>query len=67
MRQQASPYRFEPSGFRPFPPSVALMAAYLLLAVAVAAQANLDSLLAQARTAEKGGDYGGAARIYEQA
>ncbi len=45
----------------------AIIAAYVLLGVMVAAQSNLDTLLGQARTAEKGEDYSGAARIYEQA
>lgn len=45
----------------------AIIAAYVLLGLMVAAQSNLDTLLGQARTAEKGGDYSGAARIYDQA
>jgi tetratricopeptide (TPR) repeat protein len=53
--------------FRFLPLRAALIGAYMLLAVAVAAQTKVDTLLAQARTAEKGGDYGGAVRIYEEA
>lgn len=53
--------------FRVLPAAAVLIGAFLLLAVVVAAQNNLDALLGQARTAEKRGDYGGAAHIYEQA
>jgi tetratricopeptide (TPR) repeat protein len=67
MPRQRYAYHFElGSLFRPQPLRAALVGAYLLLAVAVAAQNNLDALLGQARAAEKQGDYGGAARIYEQ-
>jgi tetratricopeptide (TPR) repeat protein len=53
--------------FRPLPFRLSLLAACILLAITVAAQSNLATLLGQARVAEKSGDYGGAARIYEQA
>ena len=43
--------------FRFLPLRAALIGAYMLLAVAVAAQTKVDTLLGQARTAEKGGDY----------
>jgi tetratricopeptide (TPR) repeat protein len=53
--------------FRPLPPRAALIGIYLLLAVVVAAQNNLEALLGQARAAEKEEDYRGAARIYDHA
>ena len=53
--------------FRPLLFRVSLLGACMLVAMAVAAQSNLDTLLGQARVAEKSGDYAGAARIYEQA
>jgi tetratricopeptide (TPR) repeat protein len=43
------------------------VAVYLLLTIAVSAQTNVDALLGEARTAEKRGDYDGAAHIYEHA
>jgi tetratricopeptide (TPR) repeat protein len=68
MHRQRYAHRLELGRlFRALPPRAILVGAYVLLAVAVAAQSNLDALLGQARTAEKVGDYGGAARIYERA
>jgi tetratricopeptide (TPR) repeat protein len=68
MHRQRYAHRLELGRlFRALPPRAILVGAYVLLAVAVAAQSNLDALVGQARTAEKVGDYGGAARIYEQA
>ena len=68
MHRQRYAHRLELGRlFLASPPRTVLIGAYLLLAVALAAQSNLDTLLGQARTAEKRGDYSGAARIYEQA
>jgi tetratricopeptide (TPR) repeat protein len=68
MRGQRYAFHFElGSLFRPLPLCPALIGVSLLLAVAVAAQSNLDAVLGEARAAEKKGDYGGAARIYDQA
>lgn len=52
---------------QPLPARAALFAVCLLLAGSLSAQDNLETLLGQARAAEKQGDYGGAARIYKQA
>jgi tetratricopeptide (TPR) repeat protein len=67
MSRQGHAHHFSWTRFFWLPVRATLFAVYLLLAVAVAAQSNLDTLLGQARAAEKEGDYGGAARIYEQA
>ena len=68
MVRQRYSYHFELRPlFRPLPLRAALIGAYVLLAVAVVAQSDLDALLGQARAAEKEGDYGVAARVYEQA
>lgn len=68
MRRQRFAFHFVLGPFSwSLPVRAALIGAYVLLALVVAAQSNLDTLLGQARTAEKGGDYGGAARIYQQA
>ena len=67
MRRRRYAHRFELGRLVRSLPLRAALGACVLLAVAVAAQSNRDTLLGQARTAEKRGDYGGAARIYEQA
>ena len=68
MRRQIYVYHLGlGSLFRPLLFRVSVLAAYMLLAMFVAAQSSLDALLGQARRAEKSGDYGAAARIYEQA
>ena len=68
MRRQRSAFHFELSPLsRSLPFPAALIGACVLLAVAAAAQSSLDTLLGQARTEEKAGDYLGAARIYQQA
>ena len=50
-----------------WPLSAVLMSAIMVSAPAATSQNDLDGLLAQARIAEKAGDYAGAARRYEQA
>jgi tetratricopeptide (TPR) repeat protein len=67
MQRQRYAYRLELGLFRSLPLCAALLGACVLLQISVAAQSNLDALLAQARTAEKAGDYSGAGRIYERA
>lgn len=47
--------------------SAALVSAILLRGVLAAGQSDADTLLQQARIAEKAGDYAGAARVYHQA
>jgi len=68
MRWQRYAFHFKLSPLsRSLPFPAALIGACVLLAAAAAAQSNLDTLLGQARTEERAGDYLGAARIYEQA